>query len=268
MSTAPDAARERPRATFDGVADLYDRARPRYPEQLFTDLAESAGLTPGSRVLEIGCGTGQATVPLARRGYAVTAVELGAGMAAVARRNLARWPDAEVTVSAFEDWTLPAEPFDAVVSATAFAWVDPTVRVRKAAAALRPGGVLATVATHHVAGGDDEFFRASQEFYERFIPSTPKDLRLTPADSVPRDSAEIDASGLFGPAAFRRYPCDISYTTAQYLDVLNTYSNHLDLVPEVRADLLASLAGLIDGRHGGRITKRYLFELRTAHRLG
>lgn len=79
--------RERLRATFDEAAELYDRGRPGYPEQLFDDLAELARLRPGSRVLEIGCGTGQATAPLAKRGCEVVAVELGAGMAAVARKN-------------------------------------------------------------------------------------------------------------------------------------------------------------------------------------
>ncbi|HET8788172.1 MAG TPA: rRNA adenine N-6-methyltransferase family protein, partial [Actinomycetes bacterium] len=72
--------RERLRSTFDQVADLYDRVRPGYPAALFDDLAELAGVGPGARVLEIGPGTGQATVPLAERGCRVVAVELGAGL--------------------------------------------------------------------------------------------------------------------------------------------------------------------------------------------
>lgn len=48
--------------TFDTAAELYERARPGYPNQLFVDLAMSTGLrTPGARVLEVGTGTGQAT---------------------------------------------------------------------------------------------------------------------------------------------------------------------------------------------------------------
>jgi hypothetical protein len=35
-------------------AELYDRTRPRYPSALFDDLAELAGIGPGSGVLEIG----------------------------------------------------------------------------------------------------------------------------------------------------------------------------------------------------------------------
>src|SRR5215204_4640687 len=137
------------RVTFDEDAERYDRARPGYPAAVFEDLLALTELGPGARVLEIGCGTGQATVPLAERGCRIVAVELGAELAAVARRNLARFPDVEVVTGAFEDWPLPPEPFDLVLSATAFHWIDPGVRVVKSAEALRPGGTLATIATYH-----------------------------------------------------------------------------------------------------------------------
>ena len=83
------ADRRRLRTTFEEVPELYDRARPHYPAELFGDLVSFGRLGPGSRVLEIGCGTGQATLPLAERGFEVVCVELGAGLAEVARRKLA-----------------------------------------------------------------------------------------------------------------------------------------------------------------------------------
>jgi SAM-dependent methyltransferase len=258
--------RERLRATFAEDAELYDRVRPGYPTRMFDDLAELVGARAPWRVLEIGCGTGQATVPLAERGHRVVAVELGAEMAAVARRNLERFARVEVVTAAFEDWPLPAEPFDLVVSATAFHWIDPAVRVAKSAAALRPGGALATVATHHVAGGSTAFFAEAQACYERFDPSTPPGVRLRPAAEVPFDDPEQDAPGPFGPPVFRRYERDLAYSTEEYLDVLRTYSGHRALGPGVREEMLACLGGLIDGRHGGRVVKRYLTELRVARR--
>src|SRR6266536_5913094 len=130
--------RVRLRETFNQAAELYYRARPGYPPALFDELAAVAGLGPGCRVLEIGCGTGQATVPLAERGCEIVAVELGADLATVARRNLARFPRVEVVVAAFEDLPLPTEPFDTGVAATAWHWLAPAVRVAKAAQALRP----------------------------------------------------------------------------------------------------------------------------------
>src|SRR4029078_2613590 len=55
------------RAIFDEDPERYDRARPGYPPELFDDLEALAGLAPGARVLEIGPGTGQATLTLTRR---------------------------------------------------------------------------------------------------------------------------------------------------------------------------------------------------------
>src|SRR5262249_682032 len=63
------ADRERLRQTFGTVAERYDRARPTYPAGVYDDLAALAAVPPGGRILEIGPGTGKATVELARRGY-------------------------------------------------------------------------------------------------------------------------------------------------------------------------------------------------------
>ncbi|WP_371480859.1 class I SAM-dependent methyltransferase [Kitasatospora sp. NBC_00315] len=252
--------------TFDEDAELYDRARPGYPPELFEDLAELAGVGPGCRVLEVGAGTGKATVPLAGLGCRITAVELGAEMAAVARRNLAGHGAVEVVTADFETWPLPEEPFDAVVAATAFHWIDPAVRMTRAADALRSGGALAVVATQHVAGGSVEFFAEVQDCYERFDPATPPGLRLPAAADVDGSAHadEVARSGRYGPVLTRRHAWDLSYTTAEYLEVLRTYSNHRALPPPAREGLLGGIAALIDGRYGGRVTKRYLTELRVS----
>jgi SAM-dependent methyltransferase len=252
------------RATFDQAAELYDRARPGYPPALFDDLAELAGIGPGSRVLELGPGTGQATLPLAERGCQVVAVELGPDLAAVARSKLAGFPHVEVVTAAFEDWPLPAEPFDLVLAATAFHWIDPSVRVDKVADALRPGGFLATVTTHHVAGGDESFFADVQDCYVRFDPDTPVALSLESAIDIPGAHYDLDRSDRFGPPMLRRYEWDAPYTTASYIDLLLTYSGHRALEPEAQHNLLDCIANLIDTSYGGRITKHYLTELRVA----
>jgi SAM-dependent methyltransferase len=256
------------RETFNEDAERYDRARPRYPAQVFDDLV-AAGVTSGARVLEIGCGTGQATVPLAERGYRIVAVELGADMADVARRNLAGFDSVEVVTAAFEDWPLPREPFDVVFSATAFHWIDPAVRVSKSADALRLGGLLATVGTHHIAGGTwtEAFFAEIQKCYERFDPSTPPGPRLEGARDIPEDDRELTSSERFGPASFYRYEWELPYSTAAYLDLLLTYSGHRALPDAQQNALLNSIARLIDVDYGGQVVKRYLTELRLAQRV-
>ncbi|MEW2166246.1 class I SAM-dependent methyltransferase [Streptomyces sp. NPDC007084] len=256
------------RDVFDEDAELYDRARPAYPAALVEALIGEAGLTPGTRVLEVGPGTGQLTVPLARAGCRITAVELGPSLAAVTRRNLRPFPDARVEVGAFEEWRPPpGRTFALSVCATAFHWIDPAVRVPRMTAALAPGGTLALVTTHHVAGGSREFFAEAQDCYERWDPATPPGLRASEEDDVASDTGELDVSDRLGPVRVRRFSREITYTTEAYLDVLRTYSGHRALPAPARDGLLACIAGLIDRRYGGSVTKRYLHELITARRV-
>ncbi|MFE4057667.1 class I SAM-dependent methyltransferase [Streptomyces sp. NPDC059096] len=258
------------RDTFDEDAELYDRARPAYPAPLVEALAAAARLGPGRRLLEVGPGTGQLTVPLARYGCSVTAVELGPSLAAVASRNLGPYPAAEVVVAPFETWAAPPEPYDAMVVATAFHWLDPAVRLDRAADALRDGGLLALVTTHHVASettrSDDAFFADAQRCYERWDPATPPGLRLRASAPVATDTAELAASERFGPVSVARWTREITYSADTYIDVLMTYSGHRALEPVAREGLLSDLRGLIDGRYGGHITKTYLHELITARK--
>jgi SAM-dependent methyltransferase len=258
--TDVEADRRLLRATFDGVAERYDAVRPRYPRALVDDLVALAGLTTGSRVLEVGCGTGQLTVDLAARGLDVTAVELGSNLAAVARRNLAPFPHARVVVAAFEEVPL-LDPVDAVVAATSFHWLPPDVRMARSVAALRPGGALAVVDVRKVVGGTEAFFIAMQDCYLRFFPGTEPGFRLPTADEVPPAHPELDASPSFGPVQRRRHTWEVTYTGDRFRALLSTYSNHLDLPADRLDGLLDCIGALIEGRFGGAVTKRYLAEL-------
>src|SRR5262249_28977835 len=153
---------------------------------------------PGAAVLEIGCGTGQATGPLARRGCRLTCVELGGCLAAVARRNLAAFPNVEVIVSAFETWEPHGALFDVVFAATSWHWLDPNVRYAAVARVLKPGGTLAFVSGGHAFPEDfDPFFTRIQQCYEALNEGFGTWPPPKP-DDVPDERAEVERSGLFG----------------------------------------------------------------------
>src|SRR5690349_24887868 len=97
---------------FDQVADLYDKARPVYPEELFDELIKQVGLTENAQILEIAPGTGQATLPLARRGYKIVGVELGRRLSEVAKKKLLLYPNAQINNKSFEDVDLRERSFD------------------------------------------------------------------------------------------------------------------------------------------------------------
>jgi SAM-dependent methyltransferase len=213
-------------------------------------------------VLEIGCGTGQATVPMAERDYAVTCVELGERLAAVARAKLALYPLVDVVHAPFETWEPSEAGFDAAVAFTAWHWLDPELRYAKAARLLAPDGSLAIVATKHVLPEDgDRFFVDVQQDYV--------DLRATRdwaggppprPDDVPDLAAEIEASGVFGDVAVRRYVWDVVYTADEYVAVLDTYSGHRELDPWVRGQLYERIRRRIEGT----VRKTYLATLNVA----
>src|SRR5262245_34603767 len=116
---------QRRRTSFDAMAERYDAARPSYPEALFRDVLARTG---ARSVLEIGAGTGQATLPLARSGCEVLSLEPGPRLAAILRAKAAAFPGVRVVESRFEAWLENPTPHDVVLAAQSLHWVDPALR--------------------------------------------------------------------------------------------------------------------------------------------
>ena len=258
------------RELFDQAAEYYDEARPKYPARLFDDLltAGDGGVQP--RVLEIGPGTGQATLPLLERGCSVVAVELGPRLAARLRANVAGFKEATVMVGSFEDAALPPASFDIVTAATAIHWIDPAVRYRRAHQLLREGGGVAIIELIQVRGTEEpDFFEAAHPIYRQYREEERNRSlsRLPEADRVqPRELAEIEASGLFDSVQVFRYRSDQSYTAEQYARLTRTFSDTLAMAETAREALIRDLCRLIDTRFGGRIVRPLVVTLTVARK--
>jgi SAM-dependent methyltransferase len=163
MSSGAEASRYG--AVFNEVADEYDRHRPTYPDALVDRACEVAGLGPGAKVLEIGCGTGQLTRSLLARGLRVTAIEPGERLIARARGQLGNAGEVEFVNQRLEEAPLPHAHYSAVFSGSAIHWVDPDVSWRKTADALVDGGTLALVSYFGLeeprSSGDQQTLRAA-----------------------------------------------------------------------------------------------------------
>jgi SAM-dependent methyltransferase len=242
------------RLVFGEVAELYDRARPAYPDGVFDHIVADAGIDPDvDRLLEVGAGTATATVPFAARGYVVTALEPSPEMAAVARRNLAPYPDVTLVDLSFEDWAIERAAFGLVYSATAWHWVTPGVRVDRAHAALRDGGTLA-IFSFRPTWPENAVSAAIDEVYARVAPGCSSRLpgsRTPTQESKWRSCvAELTDSDAFATRDHVRIPWPGSLTTAEFLDLLRTQSNHRLLAPETLERLLAGVGGVIDDAGG------------------
>lgn len=219
--------------SFGSAAQRYDAHRPHYPAALIAGL-----VAPTERALDVGAGTGIASVQLAEAGADVLAVEPDAAMAAVAAGK-----GVAVEIGTFESWEPRGRTFDAVVFAQSFHWVEPEAALAKVGTVLAPGGRLALL-------------------WNRIVPVTPDRDRLNDAyvgilDEWRRPSIDVEAAdgldpllaarGMVGERRTVSEP--LHYSTAEWIDLVTTYSNVLTLAPAEQHELRTRLADCI-GHHG------------------
>jgi len=245
---------------FDEAAEAYDAVRPGYPAEMFDDIDGMTGLTPGSRVLEVGCGTGQATMELARRGYRVLCVEPGGSLRELAERRLRGYP-VEFSPRRFEDWPLQVASFGLVASGTAWHWVDPALGFPKAAAALKPHGFVALFWNLHPTPYTG-FFQAVQEVYGEVVPEWRGPAEMQTTDQrIAEIKRQICASGLFEEPTVKTYLWARTFSGHDYVRLPDTYSDHRALPEDRRTRLYAGIRSMIDERFGGSVERPYLTAL-------
>jgi len=262
-----DATRLALGATFDAVADGYD-ARPQYPDEIYTLLADRCDCGLGTRVLEIGPATGLATMRLLDLGAAVTAVEPGTALAQRLRER-ATGRALDVVVGSFESAELPAARFDLVAAATSFHWVDPTIGLAKTATHLRGGGWLALWWT---VFGDSErpdpFERAMSVMLEELAPELRFDAFAFKPYALDAHAriAEIDATAKFDPVEQHVVAWEGHHDAIGIRRLFATYSTWLALPEARRNATLDALERIARDDFGDEVVRPYLTALYLARR--
>lgn len=226
----------RQRIIFEEQADLYDAICQEYPPQLVDEIVVLAGLKPGARILEIGCGSGQATVAFAERGYHIVAVELGERLAQLARQKLRVFPQVTVIQHEFESWPLPAQPFDLVLSTDAFHWIEPREGIPKLAQALVPGGMVALV-WRVVDDADTPLHRAIAHVYAQVAPDWQNPLSGQISVGFVRTviGESFAHVGGFEPLRAHTHLTHSSTNGADYIrEQLHVFAAHREMPAEIR----------------------------------
>ena len=254
--------------TFDKVAELYDRARRPCRDEFFDDLFALADMAPaGLEVLEIGCGTGQATLPLARRGCRVTCVEMGENMARIARSKFEPFPDVRVVNACFEEWR-PDRAFDMVLAVQAWHWIEPQLRYVRAVEALRAGGILAFSSWNHAfPPGYDPFFAEIHAGYET-IGDHSLQWPPAPPEEVPDERLELAQSSFFEDVQVLRRVWAEEFTAEEYVALMSTASDHRLMEQAKREWLFGEMRRLIAAHPGGRIIRHSLTILHVGRKKG
>jgi SAM-dependent methyltransferase len=240
--------------SFGVDPERYDRSRPPYPDAMIERIVAAA---PGADFLDVGCGTGIEARQFRAAGRTVLGVEADPRMA-----GFARGTGIAVEVATFEAWEPAGRTFDAIVSGTAWHWVDPVAGAAKAARILRPGGVLAPFG--HVYQLPPPIAAALAAAYRRVVPASPLVLDERPPGSIldayqglyARAADGIRAAGAFGEPELWRYDWERAYTPAELSELVSTSGGLSTLPPDPAARILSAVGAAAD-ECGGTVTLPY-----------
>lgn len=135
-------SRHNPIDRFTGLAELYAKFRPTYPDAALDFIRSRCGLAPGSLLVDVGSGTGISARLFAQHGIRVIGIEPNADMRARAdaERLPPELPAPEYREGRAEATGLPDNVADAVLAAQAFHWFEPETTLQEFHRILRPGG--------------------------------------------------------------------------------------------------------------------------------
>jgi SAM-dependent methyltransferase len=244
----------------------YDAGRPGHPDRVYEVLVERCGLAPGSRVLEIGPGTGQVTFRLLALGADVVAVEPDPELAAFLRKRAS--PQVELIRHSLEEADLPSEAFDHAVAASSFHWVDEEVGLARLYAALRPDGWIALWWTlFGVPDEPDAFITATSPLLDDVEASPSAGVDGGPPFALDVDTRRraLDHAG-FHDVRHETFRWIAAWDTAGIRALYGSFSPIARLDDERRSRILDALAGVAEQEFGGRVTRTLLTSLYTARK--
>jgi len=242
--------------SFDQVADLYERSRPGYPQSVFERMLEFAGIGSSARLLEVGTGTGKATMPLAQRGLDILGLEPGQRLAEIARARLSQFPNVRIQTVSFEDWNEPLGAFDLVFIAQAFHWLA-SDRLTKVARTLRRPGAVAVFGNSAAlaSGAVHDSVQAAYRRHAAWL-SERDHARDWYSSSDSPIFRELLASPLFAETRCEIVAWEQVLSSTEYCDLLATYSDHSTLPGAQLRELLGAVRNAIDA-HGGTASVAY-----------
>jgi SAM-dependent methyltransferase len=249
-------------ALFETAALDYDSYRPSYPIVVICEIVSLSNLKSSSRLLEVGCGTGKATVHFASRGYMIDCLDPGKRLIAFAKRSCKAWPNVSFRIGTFEDVQLQAGSYDLIYAAQAFHWVDPKLRLSKAAALLRDGGSLALLYNYPGRKKNSVLRSLNQAVTEE---SVGKMKAWDYTEQVADWKREILKSGLFRKVRLRRHQWVHQYSAEGYAGLFRTYSDFLSLPRGTQEKVLSRVREIING-NGGFLSRSYDCVLIHAHK--
>ncbi len=242
--------------TFDTVADTYEKLRPGYVDELYHTIFNYKPINNLSRVVEIGIGGGQATLPFLKTGCKLTAVDYGEKFCEICRDKFKEYSNFSAVSGKFEDIDMGNE-YDLIYSASAFHWIPEEIGYKKVYDMLKDGGVFARFANHPFRDKGKpelsaEMDRIYAEYYYKYHNKEPKPpVEYTEQQAY--DRALIAEKYGFTDIQYKLFYRTRTFTAKEYITLLGTYSDHIAIEETIRKEFFSKIEEAIN-RHGGEIT--------------
>jgi SAM-dependent methyltransferase len=236
--------------TFDRDAKQYEKSRPKYHQLVFDIINSYSKLDSSKDVLEIGCGTGQATELFANTNSIIHCIDIGENLINVCKNKFSKQKNISYEVIQYENYKSTIK-YDLIYSATAYHWIHQPDGDNKTKELLRENGIFALLRNYH-RKVNDGFFLESQEIYNKYMDKNEIN------DVV---NYRIMNTNIFHILCTFEYYWNESYKIDEYLNLLSTYSDHIALSEERRKGLFDELRKLAVEKYNGIIEKQNILQL-------
>lgn len=239
------------RMTFNEIEVNYDKYRPGYPNSLFEDITSYSKINEESNVLEIGVGTGQATNHFLNLKCNVIGVELGDKLYNYTLEKYKDYQNLKMINDDFMNCQLKGNSLDLVYSGTTFHWLPQKEAYAKVMEILKPGGTVALFWNHPFPNREDDPTNvASKKVYDMYRPTEHKITEFNEEQCNIRVQALIEAG--FVDVTYKIYKRVRTLTTDEYINLINTYSDHRALDINIKKLFEQEMKKVIDDI-GGKI---------------
>lgn len=238
-------------ASFDIFANNYDDVRPGYPKEMYEDITKICKLGESSSVIEIGAGSGIATIELAKTGCRIVGIEPGSNLVAIAKEKTKGYPNVEIVEAMFEDYE-SSDKFDCLIALTSFHWISEQAKYNKAYDLLNRNGHFVIV-WNSFFQSDGVATKEVNSLYHEILPDIyPKqdnDVNLGVFSKLNGRELEIVGSDMFYLYFLRKYVTVYNYDKETYPMLLNTFPKIIKVEKERREKFLKRVGEIVE-KHG------------------
>lgn len=240
----------RKRDSFNEAAQLYDAVRPTYPDELIDWIIEKTNLNKNDDLLEIAPGTGQCTRKFAERNFKIHSVELGDKLAELLLINM-KDKNVTVDVAPFEEWECEEKlKYKLIYCATAWHWIDPSIKYQKSSDLLHDDGRLAVIWNNSVGDMKNEVLEEAYRLLFSYHDETPHSIKPKTKNEIKKISQDtkemLEESKHFLLDEYFEKTWSLSQSREKTVKGFYSQSSFLSLCKEKQIDLQEKLSVLFE----------------------